>query len=955
MQSSPPVNSGSDSGSSSSLGYYLWLAAIGAVVYAYVFATSTSEMKNKKVTSMMDETDSEKPPFVNTGNRVLLLLPLVWLYTVIVKMFTPFTFEYVGNNVYTLIYGVMIVFVLGFASFILSQTQPSNDLLSGNIGENDDGKGFFWTNIALLLFFVIVCPVIDVLKSMKGNIGGGLGKWYESGIRFVMNFWFPLMMMYHLIKTGATYWFQIVAGVSISISILMLCYNLYFNKEPMKDWWGALKQSLLATWNGFPFASYMKYVENNDLNAVAKRVLIFALLCYVAYLMNTVYKFNHKLSPCVSSSFSSCFWNPSMKFSGYDPNKTTPYVNALFYTLIISMAANLFNIIIQMFSVHKRINNMLNGATDPIPDPLSKFSLVTLIQMLIFPFYWIFKLFVQHPIAIILGFIAFVVIGILLYRSSFDLTAFVEGQRGSVITLFIMFIASLIIFGAYTASSKVDTSGMPGMPGKGSGEDGSFGNFILQPMLLVAVATCIIGILVFFLTSQNRFTTMASLLQYAITLMIYIGGIAVVIGMGRTMFSTSRKMGDSMFQISEDSNWVINVLKLIGNMLFYLPCLLIDGVEMLKEQYGLTTRPILILLALEAAFILAGHFLPSLVTKAINHTGVQILSAPISMSHQTTINKYQIKFVDYYGVVSYAGSGSNPPPPLTPTPAPGSVAASPTQVQLHNYSYGLSAWIYIHPQPPNLNSEYNSESSEINVFNFGGSIGPTISYTPKTNTLNVKMAGEKSSSTPIPPITDVPLQRWNNVVINSDKGAIDIFINGKLVYTGTHIPEITNTTSTLNSIVIGQGDNNNNVGVQGEICNIVLNREPFTKAEIGWFYETNKMLNPPVVGVNSESPQSDSDSDFASHTETKPEQPTDHKFLSFSTDGARTYGLLGAIFGAIFGWFFNDANTAESTKGLIMGAVVFGLIGTLLGALFSTDGTVAYIFKTVAKVFVDTF
>jgi hypothetical protein len=38
-----------------------------------------------------------------------------------------------------------------------------------------------------------------------------------------------------------------------------------------------------------------------------------------------------------------------------------------------------------------------------------------------------------------------------------------------------------------------------------------------------------------------------------------------------------------------------------------------------------------------------------------------------------------------------------------------------------------------------------------------------------------------------------------------------------------------------------------------------------------------------------------------------------------------------------------------------MGAVVFGLIGALLGALFSTDGTVAYVLKTVANVFVDTF
>ena len=924
MQSTPPEGSGS----SSSLGYYLWLAAIGAIVYAYIFATSASEMKNKTPNVMFDENDPSKQT-VNTGHRVMLLLPLVWLYTVFTKMFTSVTFQYVGSNFYTLMYGVIIAFILAFAS-ILTQS-------NGVIADNGEGNGLFWANIGLIIFFAVVSPVVAAIKG-----GGSMEKFIETGARFIMNFWFPLIIMFVLIKTGATYWFQMVAGASISISILMLCYSLYFNKEPMKDWGGTFKQSLLTTWNGFPFATYLKYVEDNDLNDVAKRVLIFALLCYVAYLVNTVYKFKHRLVPCVSSSISSCFWNPDMKFNGYDPNKTTPYVNALFYTLLISMGANLLNVIIQIFSVYKRINNVLNGATDFIPDPMSKFSPVTLLQMIVFPFYWMFKMVVQHPLAAILAVVAFVALGLFLYRSPFDLTAFIEGQRGTVITLFTMFVAALVVFGIYVATNpaKDGENANKGSSDSGTEEDtSSFGQFIMKPFLLIAVAACIIGLIMFFLNSHSSLITIATLVQYAITLMIYIGAIAVVIGLGRTMFSTSRKMGDSMFQISEDSNWVINVLKLIGNLMFYLPCMLIDGVEMLKEQYGLTTRPILILIALEAAFILAGHFLPSLVTKAINHTGVQILSAPIAMTPQTTINTYQIQFVDSYGVVSYAGSGSNPLPPLTdaPTPTP---TLSPMHVQLHNYSYGVSAWVYIHPQPPNLNADYSSEASELNVFNFGGSLGPVITYTPKTNALNVRIAGEKSPSKPIPPIVDFPLQRWNNVVVNSDKGEIDIFINGRLVYTGTHIMEITKTTSTINSVVIGQGDDNKRFGIQGEICNVVLNRDPFTKAELTWIYETNKMLNPPVVGV----------SDAENGKGEDATNPT-----SFSTNGAKTYGFIGAFFGAIFGWLFNDANSTESAKGLVMGAVVFGLIGTLLGALFSTDGTVAYILKTAANVFVDTF
>lgn len=475
-------------------------------------------------------------------------------------------------------------------------------------------------------------------------------------------------------------------------------------------------------------------------------------------------------------------------------------------------------------------------------------------------------------------------------------------------------------------------------------------------MMFIAVAACIIGIISYFLTSQSRIVTMANLLQYAITIMIYMTGIAIVIGLARTMFSMSRKMGDSMFQTSEDSNWVINVLKLIGNMLFYLPCLMLDAVDALKEQYGLTTRPYLILLAVEAAFILAGLYLPSLVAKTINHKGVQIVSVPISMTTKTVVSKYQVQFVDSKGVISSA-SGPNPLPPLpssapAPTPTP---TINPTDINLHNHSYGVSAWFYIHPQPPNTYAENKS----FNVFKFGndGVIGPRVSYNPKDNKLIIELHG----SAAIPPVMDVPLQRWNNIVMNSDKGAIDIFMNGKLVYTGTHLQPAN---SAMHNVVIGNGnDKDETYGVQGEVCNMVLNREPFTNAEIAWFYETNKMLNPPVVGVNPDPlNQGDSASHLASQSvsnETVDNESnvdkTPNNPLSFSTHGAKTYGFLGAFFGAIFGWLFNRDDGVEPVKGLLMGTVVFGLIGALLGALFSTDGTVANIMKTVANVFVNTF
>ena len=952
MQSVPIPNATANASSlellkGQKVGYILWLFAIGAIVYAYVFANRPLDAENKDV---VGENDSRAPgkTTINTGNRVLLLLPLVWLYTYVIQLFTRFTYERYDQLLLKI--GVPIIM------FLLS---------IGTVIGLGSATSFYW-GLSLLVYLIPVVAAIIAKFANTDTIEAAIS-WTGFANKFISILVFPAMMMQYLIRTGVTSWFQIVSGVSVGISSLMLLYNWYAISnqivlmKPIRDTVLEPLQTLLAT---SPLLTYLKYIFLNDLNDVAKRVLIFALLCYVAYLMISVYKFKHQLVPCASTTFASCFGTPATWSS-----TTTPYVNTLFYAMGMSVLANVINFFMKLFlsPLYPRLASFM-GETNMAANADPSVGVVTLIQMVLFPFYWPFQQFMQRPIAVIIAFVAFAVLGLLLYRSSFDLTAFIEGQRGTMIAVFTIFVASLIGFGVYISTSSASTStststgtstSNSGTSTSNSGTSMSYGQFIFRPFLILAVVACIVGLLLYFLTSSSRLSQMANLLQYGITALIYIGGIAVIIGLVRTVFSTSRKMGDSMFQISPDDNWVTNVVKLAGNALFYLPCLMIDGVEMLKEQYGLTTRPILILLALQAAFILAGHVLPSLVTRAINHTGVQILSAPVSMTAQTTISRHRIKFVNTNGVAS-DDSGTSPLPPSL-TPAPTTTTISPSEVQLFNYRYGVSAWFYIHPQPP---SSYKT-GGDVAMFSFGGGLGPSVTYNSTTNALTVTIAG---ADTPIPSIADVPLQRWNNLVINSDKGAIDIFVNGALIYTGLHIPQINkNTAQAVSSVTIGadpSGDDQDqdklNQGANGEICNMVLNREPFTKAEIAWFYNTNKLMNPPVVGVNPDPLNQGDSASYLASGAAGTGVPTESNVdttnpMSFSKSGSVTYGWLGAVLGAIFGWIFNNADTMEATKGGVMGAVVFGLIGALLGGLFSTDGTVANIMKTVANVFVDTF
>jgi len=933
MQSAAPPTGSEDSWWKKP-GYYLWLLAIGAIVYAYVFATSSIAQTTNQGANT-GAAPATGAPTVNVGNQVFLLLGCILIYMFITKMWTNGQYELLTNaNISgwivpvvnaVITFGLLIGLV--FVSILATQSN-----VTMNNSTADDSKGFFGSNITLI-GLILIALIGRISYIWRYNLTPAtatmtfISNTFLQSSQFVLNFWFPLVMMYYFIRVGPNYWFQIVAGVSLSVTILMMCYNWWkisTQQVPITPAWETFKQMAKDVWNSFPIAPYLKYVENTDIMDVAKRVMIFALLAYVAYLMISVYKFKHTLIPCIGTNFASCFGVTGSDYSSND----TPYVNALFWTLMISVGVNVLNWILQLVSVYTHVNNWANGKTDAAAP--SNFTTaeraMQLLKLLVFPFYWLIKMFLQYPVATIVAFIAFAALGLLLYRSSFNLTDFVDGQRGTVITMFTMFVASLLIFGAYSMNSS--TTGMV----EGTM---SYGQFIGKIGVVMAVAVCIVGLLLYFLNSHSKLVSLAGILQYGITALIYITGIAIAIGAVRTLFSTSRKMGDSMFQVSLDgSNWVVNVLKLIGNLLFYLPCLMLDFVDTMKEQYGLPMRPWLILLAMEAAFILAGHLLPAAVAKAINHTGVQILSAPISMSAPVPITTYDIQFVNAHGV------------DVIPTPTANPNGATATTVLLRNYNYGVSAWFYIHPQPPNTNANY--ESNFINMLTFGD-FGPIVQYNPKLNAMTFYLYGKQLELTPkeLLIVSDIPLQTWNNVIINSDKGAVDIFINNKLIYTGNLAGSPTNA---LYNVTIGHAD-----GINGEICNVVLNTSPFTKMEIEWLYKTNKVLNPPVVGVNMDPLNQGDTASYLATESVDIKNPLPTPMPTYSTHGMNTFGVLGAIFGAIFGWLFNDAATMSSTIGLFMGAIVFGLIGALLGAVFSTDGTVAYVLKTVANVFVDTF
>ena len=346
--------------------------------------------------------------------------------------------------------------------------------------------------------------------------------------------------------------YEMVAVTAVSILAIALSLNYWairYNAAALFSAKDTALSSARETLKTFPLLQYFQYVSDNDYIDVAKRGSILALSAYVAYLMYSVYASKNVLVPCTDAS---CFNFPFSSASSSAAKGDVPYVNALVWTLIFSSILNVVNWVIKTYGTR-----LFSSSSNPVMNPQTDIGM--LVRLVLFPVYWIFSMVAQNPVGAVIAFIVFAAIGLLLYRSSFDLTSFVEGQRGTVITVFTLFVASLVAFGMY--SMNATTVEM-------KEGDPSYGEFIAKTGTTIGIAVCVVGLLLYFLNSHSRLVSMANVAQYGITALTYIVGIAMVIGIVRTLFSTSRKMGGSIFQVSADSNWVVNVLKLIANLLF---------------------------------------------------------------------------------------------------------------------------------------------------------------------------------------------------------------------------------------------------------------------------------------------------------------------------------------------------------------------------------------------------
>ena len=156
----------------------------------------------------------------------------------------------------------------------------------------------------------------------------------------------------------------------------------------------------------------------------------------------------------------------------------------------------------------------------------------------------------------------------------------------------------------------------------------------------------------------------------------------------------------------------------------------------------------------------------------------------------------------------------------------------------YNYNYGLSSWIFLMAQPPNFGVGYSKFTK---VLDYAGK--PTIWYNPEINTFKITVkAYKKGTKTPynktVYTTKKLPLQRWNNVVVNYVGGTLDVFINKDLV------ASVKNVIPYMSSDAIYIGDK---YGISGAVANVTYFSQPISTGRISFFYENLVNKDPPII------------------------------------------------------------------------------------------------------------
>ena len=254
-------------------------------------------------------------------------------------------------------------------------------------------------------------------------------------------------------------------------------------------------------------------------------------------------------------------------------------------------------------------------------------------------------------------------------------------------------------------------------------------------------------------------------------------------------------------------------------LLFYIPCLIIDYVTYLFQEFKSTPSTAYLLIIFEIILISMYIFIPTLLDKIALSDGQLIIKNPRSFYDKQVISgvtPFRMEKKDIYSQVDDE------------------------KLQIRR-NYCISMWITTN------NPTFGRD--EIMMFRFGKDEQmtgcPYISCTKegkwKFVVSNAKPQSE-NEKTMLSTELFVPMQRWNYIVLNYHENDVDIFINGILIETIHLDHSLLPTYDNSMEVTIGSDFNE----LHGAICNVSVFPRALTSTQISQSYNILRLQNPPV-------------------------------------------------------------------------------------------------------------
>lgn len=223
-----------------------------------------------------------------------------------------------------------------------------------------------------------------------------------------------------------------------------------------------------------------------------------------------------------------------------------------------------------------------------------------------------------------------------------------------------------------------------------------------------------------------------------------------------------------------------DVLELVKNVIFYIPCLLIQ----LADNIAGTKKSVWILLLVEVLAVALYFVIPLIAKSKFLKIGTVLVDKPQYLNNIVSFDTDSLREV--------------------------------METSRDSLHYALSADVWINPQPTSTSLAYTKDT---NIVSFGDRV--RVLYNGRTPQILIVKALEGQQMVEVAR-PNIKLQMWNKIVLNYDHGTLDVFVNGHLVHSQQNVPYLS-----VASVNAGAQD-----GINGGIKDIRFFDKPLTKNQI---------------------------------------------------------------------------------------------------------------------------